>query len=109
MAKKKHKWHCGHCHNDLHVTKAKKGTKYLFCPHCNRQIAYFNAGILGTLAKGALKLIPGLGTAMSIGETVGELFSGDKKETPVQSPSVVKPITHKVGYSTEHKVHDALR
>lgn len=112
MARKKHKWHCGRCHNDLHVTKAKKGTKYLFCPHCNHQVAYFNAGILGalgTLAKGALKAIPGVGTAISIGETVGELFGGDKKESPSQIQSVQRPIIHRAGYSTESKVHDALR
>lgn len=50
--RKKHQWHCGHCKSDLHVTKAKKGTKYLFCPNCDRQVAYYNKGLLGKVGKG---------------------------------------------------------
>jgi uncharacterized protein YbcC (UPF0753/DUF2309 family) len=39
---KKHKWHCGDCHSDLLIMKRTKGTKYLFCPICDHQKAYFN-------------------------------------------------------------------
>jgi len=77
MAKIKHNWHCNICESDLTVLKGKKNTKYLYCPVCERIYAYYNKGILGKLAKGALRSLPG-------GDIAAELLTSNKS-TPVKT------------------------
>ena len=80
MRKSKHNWHCNVCESDLTVMKAKKGTKYLYCPTCERIYAYYNKGILGKLAKGVARSVPG-------GDIAVELLTSNKPEkSAVSSP-----------------------
>lgn len=105
MAKKKHRWHCGHCHGDCVVMKRTKGTKYIFCPNCDRQVAYFNPLPLIPLAVGAaLKYGP---AAISGAKS---LFGGKKKEDKTPTPEGGAPMVMKPSdrYTTEERVHDAL-
>lgn len=60
MSKKQHIWHCGECHGDLFVTRKKKGTKYLYCPNCDKLVAYFNyTPLLMALGTGAASFTGG--------------------------------------------------
>lgn len=108
MAKNHHKWHCGSCSCDLHVTRAKKGTKYLYCPHCQKQVAYFNKGILGIATKGILKAVPGVGTAISLAETATDIYKSVKGEPKAEASAPVVR-SHRNIYTTEERVRDALR
>jgi len=79
MRKSKHSWHCGICGNDLIVLKKKKGTKYLHCNYCDKIIAYYNKGLLGKVAKGALRGVP------FVGDFAAELITKEPKATaPIQ-------------------------
>ena len=63
MSKRKHVWHCGKCHEPVHVLKKSKGTKYLYCPH-HGLVGYYNFDILGAISKvgkGLVKSIPVVG------------------------------------------------
>jgi hypothetical protein len=69
MGKRKHIWHCGKCDSTLLVSKKGKKTKYLYCPNCKNLQAYFNfdiLGALGSVAKQAIKFIPGIGPIASM-------------------------------------------
>lgn len=74
----KHRWHCGICHSDLLVTRKGKGTKYLFCPRCDRQMAYYNIAPL--VAAALSSLIP-----MAI-EKGSELLSKPKADGATSAP-----------------------
>lgn len=76
MGKSRHKWHCGECHNDLIVMRRAKGTKYLYCPHCDKQVAYFN---IAPLVLAALSSI--LPTVVEKG---AELIGLGKKDSSTQ-------------------------
>lgn len=75
----KHSWHCGICETDLQVLKKKKGTKYLFCPHCDKITAYYNKGLLKKVAKGALRSIP------FVGDIGAEILT--KEQPSLKSPT----------------------
>lgn len=114
MAKRKHTWHCGLCNCDLHVTKGKKGTKYLYCPHCQHQIAYHNSGILGAVAKiggkTLLKAIPGVGTAITLAEGAADVYNAVKgTSAPKTAGLPSEHHAHTSSYPLSRKVHDALR
>jgi hypothetical protein len=71
--KQKHKWHCGICHSDCKVLKGKKGTKYIYCPVCDKQVSYYNA--LPLLAA-ALPVIKGVAGRALL--TAGATYVGSK-------------------------------
>lgn len=79
MKKSKHKWHCGVCGNDLVALKKGKGTKYLHCGYCDQIIAYYNKGLLGKVAKGALRGVP------FVGDIAAELIT---KEPKAATPTI---------------------
>lgn len=85
MGRKKHKWHCGECHHDLIVMRRQKGTKYLYCPHCDKQVAYFNIAPLIAAALSAL--------APTLIEKGGEIVSGlvGGKKTTSETPHTTSP------------------
>jgi hypothetical protein len=84
---KKHKWHCGLCHSDCVVMKRGKGTKYIFCPTCDKQVAYYNPLPLLALGAGALKGLAGRALltagASYAGSKIAGFFGKDDKKEPI--------------------------
>jgi DNA polymerase III alpha subunit (gram-positive type) len=71
------------------VTKQKKGTKYLYCPRCEKQVAYFNflpmlAGLATKAVAKKLLVGAGVGVASAIGgHLIKKKLSKQEDETPL--------------------------
>lgn len=108
MHKKDHHFYCEKCRSQCMIYRKGKHHRVLVCPHCG---VLATNGILSTLAKGALKAIPGVGTAISLGETAYDVykeFKGDSKPLTSPAPSIPHSI-HRSNYPTHQRINDALR
>jgi len=89
MVKKKHIWHCGECHGDLFVTKKGKNTKYLYCPNCAKQVAYFNfVGMALTAGTLAVKGVKALKKLKGAGDVLGAV-SGNSNKQPMEKQYII--------------------
>lgn len=104
MARKKHIWHCSDGF-PAKVTKGSKRTKYLIDPRDGQVIAYYN---LLPLLAAAVPL------AMKAAPAVSGFIGSKKKEQPSQPPNItaspqISEQYYKNKYTTEERIHDALR